>query len=321
MLKELKFVQGAVSRKDFLPAMTHFVIEAGTVRAYNGIIALCSPLPFDIDCKPKAADLVQAISKCTETVTLAMTPAGRLSIKSGAFKAFIECVQEDTLHVLPEGERVDFDGAAMLEAFKVLVEFIGDDASRPWCNGVLLRGQSAYATNNVVLVEYWTGAPMPIVVNIPSAAIREMLRIDEPPTHAQVTPTSMTFHYSDGRWVRTQLLGIEWPGLDPILNSPHPNILPIDADIFVGLEMLKPFVDKYGRVYINNSVMSTTPEAAEGAHYELEDPSFALEGIYNIEMLLLLKGVATDVDFTTYPRPCMFFGNRLRGAIIGMRQA
>jgi len=29
MLRELKFVQGAVAKKDLLPAMTHFAIEGG----------------------------------------------------------------------------------------------------------------------------------------------------------------------------------------------------------------------------------------------------------------------------------------------------
>ena len=55
MLKELKFVQGAVSSKDFIPALTHFRIENGTVRSFNGLLALCSPIALDIDCTPKAS--------------------------------------------------------------------------------------------------------------------------------------------------------------------------------------------------------------------------------------------------------------------------
>lgn len=88
MLKELKFVQGAVAKKDLLPAMTHFAIEGGHVRSYNGTLALSSPIPFDIDCKPKAGPLVQAIANCNDTVTLSMTPAGKLRIQSGKFWAF-----------------------------------------------------------------------------------------------------------------------------------------------------------------------------------------------------------------------------------------
>jgi DNA polymerase III sliding clamp (beta) subunit (PCNA family) len=322
MLKELRFVQGAVAKKDFLPAMTHFAIENGTVRAYNGTLALCCPIPLDIACKPKAVPFVQAIAKCPDgsTPVLTLTATGRLSVRAGSFRALVECVaDEETPHVLPEGERMDFDGAAMLKALKTLQPFIGDDASRAWCNGVLMRGQSMYATNNVILVEYWTGAQIPVTVNVPRVAVKEMLRINEAPTHAQVTPTSMTFHYSDGRWVRTQLLPAEWPDLTKLLDVPH-SATTVDERIFEGLEAVTPFADKMGRVYIRDGKLSTVAEGnEEQAHGEFEIPGLDMQGIYQIEMLSLLKGVATSADFTTYPKPSLFFGDMLRGAIVGMR--
>lgn len=318
MLQELKFVQGAIAKKDFLPAMTHFAIEGGRVRAYNGTIALSSPLPFNIDCKPKADPLVRAIGNCEETVTLAMTAAGKLRIQSGKFKAFIDCIEETTAHVEPEGVIVQFDGEAMLAALKVIHPFIGDDASRPWTNGVMLRGQSAFATNNVVAVEYWVGTAFPAVVNVPRVAVREMLRINEAPTHAQLADNSITFHYSDGRWVRSQLLGTEWPDMGKLLDR-ECNNTPIDGRVFEALTTLKPFVDKLGRVFIENGVLSTSGSSDdEGASYEI--PGLPFTGIYQIEMLNLLKDVATHADFEAYPKPCLFFGNRLRGAIVGIRK-
>lgn len=316
MLKELRFVQGAVAKKDFLPAMTHFAIERGTVRAYNGTIALSCPIPFDIDCKPKAGPLVQAIRNCKDTVTLSMTPAGRLRIQSGSFRAFVDCVHEETPHVLPEGTPIELDGEALLTALKVVEPFIGNDASRPWTNGVLLRGQSAFATNNVCLIEYWVGSTFAHVVNIPRSAVKEMLRINEAPTHAQMTTTSMTFHYTDGRWVRTQLLSDAWPDLALILDvESDPKLL--DERIFEGLETIAPFSDKLGRVWVQNEQLLTSKDEGEGAVFDI--PGLKYEGIYQIDMLKLLQGVAQKIDFAQYPKPCLFYGDRLRGAIIGMR--
>ena len=316
MLKELKFVQGAVAKKDFLPAMTHFAIEGGTVRAYNGMLALSSPIPFDIDCKPKAGPLVQAIGNCNDTVTLSMTPAGKLRIQSGKFRAYIDCVNGETPHVMPEGDDVQIDGEAVLQAFKTIMPFVGDDASRPWANGILLRGQSAFATNNVCLVEYWIGSEMPLTINVPRVAIREMIRINEPPTHAQVTQNSITFHFTDGRWVRSQLLSSDWPDLSKVLDRPAQPIA-MDERIFEGLETIKPFADKMGRVFIKESTLLTHIDAAEGASFDV--PGFNFEGVYQIEMLKLLNGVAKQIDFSSYPDPCIFYGDRLRGAIVGMR--
>jgi DNA polymerase III sliding clamp (beta) subunit (PCNA family) len=316
MLSKLKFVQGAVSKKDFLPALTHFRIQDGTVRSFNGTLALCSPIPLDIDCVPKAESLVRAIQHCDETVTLSLTPTGKLSVRSGAFKALIDCVQEDTPHVVPEGERFDFDGEALLTAIKTVAPFIGDDASRPWSNGVLLLGQSAFATNNITLVEYWVGSAFPICCNVPRAAIKEMLRIGEPPIWAQATDNSITFHYSGERWIRSQLFETQWPDLSKVLGA-ESNLAPIDERLFAALVKLKPFADKLGRVFLKDGVVSTHEQHTEGASFDI--PDLQVEGIYQIEMLALLQGVAQQIDFGAYPKPCMFQGERLRGAIVGMR--
>ena len=317
MLKELKLVQGAVARKNFIPELTHFCIKDGLVRGYNGTLALCSPIPFDIDCLPKAIPLVKAIQNCEETVQLSMTKANRLAVRSGPFKAFIECVDGEGMHAEPEGEQFAIDGKALLEGIKAIYPFIGDDASRPWSNGVLLRGQSAFATNNIIAVEYWVGSTFPLVCNVPRAAIKEILRINEAPTHAQATERSITFHYTDGRWVRSQLFSLEWPNINLLLDTPaNPSLL--DDRIFEGLDVVKPFVDNLGKVYIGNGMLYTHDTEGEGAMFEIPDLQF--EGIFQIDKLLLLKDIATQIDWSTYPKPCLFFGEKIRGAIVGMRK-
>lgn len=316
MLRELKFVQGAVAKKDLLPAMTHFRIEKGRVRSYNGKMAISSPIPFDIDCAPKADQLVKAISQCNETVTLSMTPGGRLRIQSGKFRAFVETVEGETPHPLPEGEVVTFDGEQMLLACKTLFDFIGNDASRSWTNGILFMGQSAFATNNVCLIEYWLGSPFPFVINVPKDCIREIIRVNEPPTHAQITERSITFHYSGDRWIRSQLLETTWPDLTKILDVPHSR-KPVPAELFEGIETLKKMSESTSRIYFQEGLIRTHLEEFTGAVYEVDGLDF--KGCYNISMFSLLNGVVTHADFTRYPEPCLFFGERVRGAIIGMR--
>lgn len=318
MLKELKFVQGAVAKKDLVAAMTHFKIEGGHVRAFNGRLALSSPINFDLDCTPKAEQLVKAISQCGETIVLSVTAGNRLRVQSGKFRAFVEMVEGDTLHPMPEGQIVNFDGEQMLKACQILSNFVGNDASRPWTNGVLFKGQSAFATNNAVLVEYWLGTPFPFVINVPLDCIKEMLRVDEAPTHAQIHERSITFHYEDQRWIRSQLLETTWPEemITQILDAPN-NAKPIPPDLFEGIDTLKGMADATGKIYIKNGMLQTHLEEFTGGVYEVDGLDF--EGIYSMQMFALLKGIATSADFTLYPGPCLFFGDRLRGAIIGMR--
>lgn len=316
ILDTLRFVQGAVSSKDHVPEMKHFVIQDGRVRGFNGLIAISSPIDFSVDCMPKAAPLVYAIDRCKEVTSLALTSNGRLRIQSGDFKAFVDCLDTEAVDVQPEGQPVEVDGAALLTAVQKLMPFVGKDASRPWVNGILLRGQSAFATNNVCLVEYWLGVDLPFVVNIPMPAIKELLRVKKPPASVQISESSITFHYEDGCWIRSQLYATNWPDLRKILDRPS-NQAPVPEGLFEALDTLKPFADISGKVFFRDEHLYTHEEEELGADYRVA--GLHGRGIYRIEMLRLLEGIATSIDFSLYPNPLLFYGDRLRGAIIGYR--
>ena len=263
MLKELKFVQGAVAKKDFVPAMTHFRIEKGTVRSFNGNLAICSPIALDLECTPKAETLVKAISNCQEEVVLSLTAKGRLKVHSGNFNAYIENIDDITTHPEPSGKIVHTDGAKLLDAFQKIAAFVGNDAARPWTNGILLRDKSAFATNNVCLIEYWLGINIPFVVNIPGTAVKEVIRVGEPPSHLQLDDNSVTFHYEGGRWIRTQLYITQWPDMTKLLDQKCTRT-PIDPRLYQALDSLQQFSDDLTRVHLKDGMLRTHLEVESG---------------------------------------------------------
>lgn len=316
MLDVLKFVQGAVAKKDFVQALTHFEIKDGAIKGYNGSISLYSPIDLDIEATPKAVPFIKAIQTCKdETTQLAKTPTGRLSIKSGAFRAYIECTGDPFPDVGPEGTEMPLKGS-FLDAIKVLVPFIAEDASRPWARGILFRGKSAYATNNVLLLQHWLDLEFPVEVNIPRMAILELIRIGEPPVAMRVADTSVTFMYGSGRWLRTQVHSTQWPDVDQILERPS-NLAVPPAGFFEAAEDLKPFVNDLSQLFFIGDELATSLEDGVGARVQLGES--LPKGIYNVEQLLKLKDLAKYIDFSQYPQATLFQGDNVRGAIIGMR--
>jgi DNA polymerase III sliding clamp (beta) subunit (PCNA family) len=275
MLEALKFVQGAVAKKDYQPALSHFRIANGTVKGYNGIIALCSPIDLDLQATPKAIPFVKAIERCEhETTVIHRTTVGRLSLRSGKFRAYIECHEEEETildSIEPEGAEVTFP-TNLLDALRHLDPFVGNDASRPWCNGVLLRGQSGYATNNIIVAEYWLGQTTPHEVNLPQVALRELIRIGTTPERVQVGENSVTFHYPNGRWMRTQLLDPNWPPIENILEAVNGTLLPFPPDLLAAVENLIPFIGDSGRVYLRGDSVSTSPNRLQQAPAALSLP-------------------------------------------------
>ena len=316
MIDDLKFVQGAVAKKDLAPELTHFQIKDGRITGYNGHIALSSPINLKLDVVPRAVPLIKAIQSCKETVQINLTPKGRLSIKSGPFKAFVECLEEKEFPDLtPKGETIELDGK-LIEHFKLLEPFIAEDASRKWARGILLNGYSAFATNNIVLIEVWLGYHFPFAVNIPHSAIKELIRIKQEPTSIQLDESIITFHFSEGRWLKTQVYTTEWPDLTKILDNPAQPV-PCGTDFYDNCEQLIPFTDEHDAVYFNGEELSTSKHDEQGARFATEN--IPTEGAFNLTQLLKLKGVAKTIDFSLYPAPVLFFGDNIRGAIIGQR--
>ncbi|HEY6020870.1 MAG TPA: hypothetical protein VIY48_13510 [Candidatus Paceibacterota bacterium] len=318
MLSELKFVMGAVAKRDLIPGMTHFCIEDKNIRAYNGHLGIGAPINLDIDCKPHAQQLIKAVSQCSENhvTTISMMGNGKLRIMNGDYTVFVDCISEETPHVLPEGDRVEINGEELRKAFENLQPFMGTDASRPWTNGVLLHDKSAYATNNIAICQFWLGTPFPLTLNVPGEAIKEVLRVKEIATHLQVTSNSVTFHFSDGRWIRSGLWDNAFLGqLTAVMDRVVGNPVTTNLNLFEGLRAIAPFVNKLNEVYFDKGSLATHLDDGVGARYHVD--GLPDRGCFVLEQLQLLEGVATKIDLSTYPAPCLFYGDNMRGAIVG----
>lgn len=316
MLTSLKFVQGAVAKKDFVPALTHFRIEGGKVMGHNGRISLCAPISIDLEITPQAIQFVKAIEACKSTINLSRSSNGKLYIKSGSFKAFVQCMEEEYPDIRPEGDLIPIE-KPIVEVLRRVAPFIAQDASRPWARGVLFRGKSLYATNNIVLIEYWTGYQFPVEIIIPNAAVQEILRIKEEPESIRVCENSVTFHYKGDRWLKAQLSTGEWPDVSGILDR-KANADPLPEGTFEACETLLPFVTD-DKIFLSDGRISTTTqaEALDGASVEVD--GIVGPACFNVKQMLALKGVMTKIDLSSYPAPSLFYGDSLRGAFVGIR--
>lgn len=315
MLDSLKFVQGAVAKKDFNPILTHFHIQGGKIKGTNGGLTLCVPIALDLDVKPKAIPFVKAVKGCkSQTMKMHITPTGKLSVKSGVFKALVDCSTEEFPMSEPEGKYIELHEEILPPLVKLL-SVTGEDASRPWSLGILFRGEYAYATNNVILASYKLEKPFPVEMNIPKNAINEIIRIGKEPEGMMVCSTSVTFMYGKNHWVKTQLLDLAWPPVEKLLDMPSEQE-PFPEGFFEAIESVAPFVGEFESVYFRDSKISTVPQDGEtGADCGVED--FKSVGVFNYKFLLKLQGLADTIDFSNYPKPCVFKGNRIHGVIVG----
>lgn len=318
MLDALKFVAGAVAKKDIVTELTHFRIQDHRITSFNGKLTLSCPIELDINCCPKAEAMVKAIRACEETPQLKLTPTGKLSIRSGAFRTHVETIPEAFVGIEPEGKPIKVD-EKIINAFRELLPFVSDDASKIWANGILLDGVSAFATNNIILAEYWLDYHFPFRINIPGFAIREILRIGEVPEHMLLCANSATFFFSEDRWIKTQLYPSDWPKVGDLLNALTNAQTPTPADLFAGLEKLAKFVGDLNAVYMGINLISTTKDFGTEDGTQMQIVGLQHPAAFALPMLASLKGIAERIDFDCWPAPVPWNGARIRGAIAGLR--
>lgn len=321
MLAALKFVQGAVAKKDFVSALTHFKIENRFIKSFNGNLSLCAPIDLDINTSPNALEFIKAVQSCKDDTTrITLTNNNRLKITSGKFTAFVNCLTEEFPEVSPEGAVLP-PPLDLVPTLKLLFPFISEDASRPWSRGMLFAGNVIRATNNIVVVEKWVSECFPYIVNVPKTAVAELIKIGKQPVSMQLTDSSVTFHYDTGAWVRTNTLDTAWPDIEGKVfgSCVTTGEVLLTRELFEELETLLPFLDEQGKLFFFDGAVSTTADGATGAY--IETPQHFTPAIFGAKYFISLQTVAHRIFMGNAPKPCLFFNEdgTLRGAIVGIR--
>lgn len=301
------------------PGLSCLRLEAGRATGYDGGLAISEPVAIQIDAAVNAKQLLRALKACTDAPTITTDPRGALLVKAGKFKAFAATLPiAEIPRVFPEGVAYGVS-APILPTLKKLSRFIGHDPAQQWNCGVLFSGNSAFATNGTTIVEHWQSVPFPRPVNVPDALIVELLKRNEEPISLQLADDSLTFHFTGGGWMRSQLSAFSWPDLTrPLSAANATGGRPLTEDFFKTLKTVKPFTDEIGRIlFVDGAVTSApTKDAPKGATVATNESPGA--GSYQVEALLALEGVAHTADFSNYPQALPFYGDGLRGVLCAL---
>lgn len=318
MIDALNFVRPAVTQAGLSTDYLHVTLGDGFVKSFNGSVSMYSPIDLHIEACPKAVPFMKAIGSFDPkaTTTMHLTATGKLAIKSGSFRCFIDSIDDPFANVQPAGKKIKLS-PKFLDAVRTLMPFVSQDSFKPWACSMLLSGNSVIATNNVIAIEYWMPKKFPVTVSLPKDTLKILLAIKEAPTHISMHSNSATFYYNSGRWVRTGVNDLDqWPRdqLLSILGKESNQAKPV-AGFFEAVKSLSSFSETHMGIYLDEEGMKTSWQEGEGASVALEGLS---EGRFSAVHLMLLAGIVDTIDLGAWPKPCLFFGKSVRGAIMGM---
>ena len=317
MIETIKFVRVALSKQDAQPELRCFKIRNRTLTASNGALTIQAPIAIDLTCAPLGEQFFRAMSACKGTVSLHLDN-GSLIVKSGRFKSSVSCLDESKFpDVLPSGPVLPIR-SPILPILKRLLPFVSNDETRPWACGILFSNNSAFATNNISIVEHWIPVRFPAICNIPIEAIKELVRLNIEPHSIQLEPQRVTFHLTENRWISSLLSVRGWPDLTRIFSEMESfGGSFMEGQTLKGFledaETLTPFAEaRMPRVRFSSGKLSTIND--KQAETSIDCPAAPLVGCFTPSQLSSLTGV-DRVGWENYPNPVPFYGENFRGVL------
>jgi len=318
ILDSLKFCKNGYARKDLIPSLTHYSIRNGRVTAFNGSLAFSSPISLDLDIAPQALHFHKCIEVCDDEISLTLDK-DKLRIKSGKFKSAIKCIPTSEVPtIIPRGSKVILP-VDFIDKIKKVLSIIDNENEKLYTQGLNFRGKSAWVTNNIIMVELWIGVDLP-EITIPKKAIIEICKYGKQIDHVLIDDDMIYFMYSDERWIAAKLLVADCPDFARVVDRPSvPHSLPVD--FWEALEVLR-FSDEAGKMTLETGLISAGEIASNSVPVATMDCSdLVLEGrcLFNINHFIKLKNILETIELKA-GQPCLFFGQEIRGAIVGYRQ-
>lgn len=310
----LEFIKHAQADKtNDLVAKTHCRLAGNYAVAFDGVLAMGHPIEEDLATCPHTFRLIDALSRCKKAVSITQLDGETLIIKSGSFRVVIPCLNPAAMpYAVPDPRAGDItdDLKAGFAALSGIVSGTGQTVIE---SSLLLNNGSMIATDRHIMLEYWHGINLPNGLAIPKQAIQAVTKIKHALVGIGVSDRTVTFHYDNGAWLRTQLYNDPWPDVHSVLNRGDAHAATkLPPAFYDAVEAVAPF-SASGEVYFTDKGLASHNSDAAGATYDLDGLPSGL--CFNAKYLLTMKDVATRVDLVGVNGISFFYGNRMRGAI------
>ncbi|AXC34309.1 DNA polymerase processivity factor [Escherichia phage Shy] len=313
-LEALKFVSAAQKKGGHI-YQQHVVIQNQTISAFDGQLTIGRRIEEDLTACPQSDLLAAALGKCGEQFSITQGDNSRITIQSGKFKAVVPCVDLTSMPTTYPDPNIAVIDNRIKEGFAAVMALATEGAASVLEASLLLQANSVYATNKIVVLEFWHGIDLPPGLVIPKAAAQVIAKSERDLVGFGFSASSATFWFDDESFIKTQLFSECWPNVDAILNK-NVNPWPLPDGFFDAVKAVASFTAT-GNVYFAKGEMRSHPDGLDGAQYEVE--GLPAGQAYNGKLLLMIEPYMLSADFTSYNGQAFFFGDGIRGAIAGIR--
>lgn len=285
----------------------HVQFVDGQLLGFNGILSAGTKCEQAFNICPHTDLLKRAIKKCGKIINFNEISDNVLSVTSDKFRAVVPCVPLVEMPDVEPDVNIAVIDDRIVKGFDVLGPLVKDDAKTVLEASILLQANSMVATDKVIMCEYWHGNSLPPNLIVPKTFINAVLASKKKLIGFGWTEgKSITFHFEDGSWLKTQLFQEGWPDWLPIINiETHP--VTFDQSIFDAVEKVAEFSPD-GIVYFSQGAVRSHDDMVQGA--SCEAPLDLMAGAaFNAKKFLFLRDKCDAAELNGQHRALFTFSS------------
>lgn len=317
LFNALKFVSMASKDTKQGAYQTHVHIAGQQVVAFDGVLAAGHPIDEDFVAFPHLEQLMAAIETAGKKLSLTIED-NTLSVTGENIKATVQCLPAEDMHIVSPDENKYPMTDAIKAALEVCMRYTREGAQKIHETAVLLEANSCYGTNSAALVEYWHGVNLPSVI-LPRSFCAAVVKVKSPLVgFGWNDGRSVTFHFEDNSWIKTQLYTEGYPeGARTIMNiASQPVAVP--ETFFNAVSAVANFSEDGSVIIENGQVLGLHEHSAVSALYEVKDLLAPTRCKFNADYIMQVSDLIKSYDLTTDPKRLIWFGDNVRGMIMGI---
>ena len=322
MKAALDKVRKALSRLDKSVSLhlTHYLVRDGMIHATDGRITAAAPFPYDGGTfAVMGEDFERVIDRMPTRPTLTQG-TDHIVLKCGRLRGTIQTLIQGSVQIdTPQEGSWEAMPPGFFKALERIRPFVSDNATHYWALCVCLGADRMLATTNVALAAAECEGLQGKGQMMPCWAVDYLLSRSETLIGIQLHENNCEFLWTDGSWMRTQLIGEQFPETASKLldNWRQPEHAVTDAwraayrtvadmaerEIEIHADRI---LGRSGVSVIEHEIASPTPDKHPFSKW---DPRY----------LNPVIDAATHWSPALWPSPCYFGGEGIRGIVMGRR--
>lgn len=276
-------------------------IKDGFIISTDNLVTIGHPINLTANFNPKFSTIETLLKNYPKDFVIGVQNQNLASFVVGDFTSNIPCVSDEEFeYVSPDPIWGNVDDN-ILKSLQMSASILANKSENVLENCVSLNTHLCTGFNGSAVMQYWHGWVLPTEALIPLDAIKTLSKSKKSLTSigygVKDTVSSVTFYFSDGSWLKTQVYPDTYHEYGNCFNTvDNTKLKAIPAEFYTDLHMLRKLsIDD--AVFVRGNIVSNYPNNEAGSRYTI--PDLSEEDVDTIHDYKLLK-LTEKEDFTQY---------------------